>query len=439
MSRGWIDRLTSLLTDRLLWILFGAAGALVTLYAIATGRELTYYDEQDYLLIADNVADGQGYTVEGGDDLARPWVGTDGPTAFRPPTWPLLLAAFRLVGAPVWMLSALPALFLIAAAVLAKLLAAHIAGRAAGWLAAFGVLLYPINVYTAGTLYPQTLATALMLGAIVLCLTPAATTRARAALFGLALIALVYSAPTMLFTAAVIAVWGAWRHRGSLVRFVVPALIAALLPAALWIGRNAVEIDRFVPVSTSTGQNLLLGNSPNTTAKSGVSADIEGYVDVALERQLGEVEADSFYTSEAVDWVAENPGDALGLYASKVANYFTPYNAPLTAGEGGRMEKLVSWAAFAPLAALALLRLAVVRRWRLRPGEGLAYVLFLGNAAFMAVTFTRVRFRQPLDSLLVVEAAVVLALLGAAWAARRRQAAAQKLSNSANVSVASVP
>ncbi len=417
MTRGWMTRLNRPVPDWLLWWLFAAAGFLVTAYAVVTGHKLNYYDEFDYLLLADNIASGEGYSVGNDTSLTRPWVGTDGPTAFRPPTWPLLLAAFRSMQAPLWMLSALPAIFLVVAAVLAKGVASRF-GRPAGWLAAFGVLLYPINIYTAGTLYPQTLATSLMLGALVLGFRMKALTWWRSALFGLLLIALVYAAPTMLFTAIVIAVWGCWQNRRTLIRFVVPALLAGLLPAVLWIGRNAVEFDQFILVSTSTGQNLLLGNSPNTTADSGVSADIESFTDTAIERRLDEREADRYYSSAAGNWIREHPSDAAALYVAKVANYFSPYNAPATTGEGGRLEQLISWLAFAPILVLAALRLLLRRRWPLGSGEGLAYALFLGNALFMAVTFTRVRFRQPLDSLVIIEAAVFLAFVLGAWLRR---------------------
>ena len=95
------------------------------------------------------------------------------------------------------------------------------------------------------------------------------------------------------------------------------------------------------------------------------------------------------------------------LYGAKVANYFSPYNEPVTASEGSTAQRLIAYLSCALLVLLVLTRLLLRRRLPIGPTER----LFLVNAFVMAVFFTRTRFRQPLDSILLVEAAVAVAVI----------------------------
>ncbi|GAA4741959.1 hypothetical protein GCM10023328_23940 [Modestobacter marinus] len=253
---------------------------------------------------------------------------------------------------------------------------------------------------------------AALLGAIALSLVdPRAARPWHGAGVGLLAVVVLYSVPTLAFAALVAVLWALWRFRHQAVRFVVPAVLAGLLPVALWTARNAVAFDAFVPVSTATGVNLLLGNSAEATPTSGVTADIDSHRATADRAAMTESEESSFYTDAAFTWVGENPGEAAQLYLGKVVNYFAPYNEPASATGGGLMERLVSYLTFVPLVALALVRLALWRRFPPKPPELLLLTVFMTSAAFMALTFTRTRFRQPLDSTLIIEAAVCTALL----------------------------
>lgn len=394
----------------LLPVLLAIAAGLVAVYAVAVSSPTSYFDEQQYVQIAKAIAAGEGFQYEGQ------------PTAARPPTWPLVLAPLLAAGMSLTALSAVPVIFLLVSALLAKAIATRLVDQTAGWLAAFGLLLYPLNVYTSATLYPQMLVTALVLGAFFVTLQRWSVSRA--ALVGFLCIAQVYAAPTMLLTAALLFCWAAWRWRSHFPRIFLIAGLAALLPLCLWTGRNLVVLDAFIPLTSTTGVNLLLGNSEKAGASSGVTADIDRYHDVVGERGLDEVEGDTYYREQALQWIRSNPGDAASLYVRKVANYFAPYNAPATAGQGGGLERLVAWLSFGVLVAAALGRFAMRHRHSVRPEEWFLWGVFLSNAPFMAIAFTRTRFRQPLDSILIIEAAVCLALLFALLRSRQPERAA---------------
>src|SRR3954454_19312520 len=55
-------------------------------YAASLGSKVRYFDEREYLQLAQNVADGHGYSRSG---VA---------TVYRPPAWPVLLGVLRWVG-----------------------------------------------------------------------------------------------------------------------------------------------------------------------------------------------------------------------------------------------------------------------------------------------------------------------------------------------------
>jgi hypothetical protein len=186
-------------------------------------------------------------------------------------------------------------------------------------------------------------------------------------------------------------------------RTVAILVISLVLLPLLWCARNATQLHAFVPVSTNDGVNLILGNSPGATADSGTSVDISAYQRQAAH--LGEVQSDHFYTSQALTWIRQHPGHASVLYAEKVANNFNYHDDLATASQGSTARNLVSAASYYPILLLALLRLALYRRWPLRPAEKLLVVTIVVNVLLLAVFFTRLRFRVPLDALTIVLAA----------------------------------
>lgn len=59
--------------------------------------------------------------------------------------------------------------------------------------------------------------------------------------------------------------------------------------------------------------------------------------------------------------------------------------------------------------------------------ERLFIWIFVINVPVMAIWFTRIRFRQPLDATMLVVAAMPLAVAAASWASRRAKARREPL------------
>lgn len=385
-------------------VLMAVLSFLTIAFALKTGIPLRYADERQYFEIADNIARGHGFELGGVT------------TAYRPPAWPLLLAAGLILGLPENLLPAISALCMIVAAIAASYIGMRLTGSRWGSIAGVFILLYPLNIYTSSTLYPQALATAalLILWAIAVRLESDNASQmsiATCALVGLLAAVLMLSVPTLVFSAVAITGWLIWRQRGNRLRLLIVAGLCATSLVGLWTVRNETALGSPVVFSTSAGENLLIGNNPTATPSSGVAVDIEDAQ--RSSSGMSEVERDSYYRSVAMDWILEEKGAALRLYLGKVLNYFSPYNQPVTASQGGNFERGISIASFALLALGLVARLLLRSRLPLSSSEKFFIALYFLNSFVMAVFFTRTRFRQPLDNIVVIEAAVALVVLSA--------------------------
>lgn len=392
-------------------IAYVAAGLYLvagTGYAIALGDTLRYYDERVYVQLAHTLLDHGRYSLDGVNS-----------TAYRPPGYPFLLAAVAASGGGIVAMRMLGVLALAGTVLLGYRLGVRVHGELAGAVAAVLLAGYPLLVFTAGTLYPQVHALALLLLGLVWALRAVEVSgRRRYALAtgaGLAWGLMVLAVPTFAVTVAGIGGWLLLRHRAAWPAVVVLGVATALLPAA-WSARNAVVLHAFVPVSTNNGINLILGNSEHVTAGGGRVGDIAAYEERARQLGLGEVQLDRYYRDAALHWIGEHPARAAELYLGKVVNNFNYHNELATSGQNSRVKDVISAVTFYPLLLLFALRLV---RWRrLRPLERLLIVVVLGNVLLLAIFYTRLRFRVPLDGVMIISSAAAVAEL---LTHRRRQ------------------
>lgn len=391
--------------------LYAVAG---TLYALSLGDTLRYYDEQVYVQLANTLVDKGIYSLNGVDS-----------TAYRPPGYPFLLAAIDKLGGGIVVMRLLGVVALAAAVLLAYRIGVRIHSRVAGAAAAVIMAAYPLLVFTAGTLYPQVHAMTLLLLGIEwsLCALDAAGWKRTAYAVGAGLSwgLMVLAVPTFMLSVVAVGIYLLWRCRPRVWK-VLPALViaTAVLPGA-WCARNAAVLHAFIPVSTNNGINLILGNSDGVTAGGGRVGNIAAYEDQARRLGLSEVELDKYYQRAAEDWVKAHPGRAATLYAEKVLNNFNYHNELATSGQNSTMKDLISAVSFYPLLLLFALRLLYWRR--LQGLEKLLIILVLGNVLLLAVFYTRLRFRVPLDGIMLISSAAMLTDLAYRVAQRGRHRA----------------
>jgi hypothetical protein len=365
------------------------------IYSFYLGNELRYLpDEADYFSLATNFAFKGQYSLDG----VRL-------TAYRPPGYPLLLALFRLIGFNVVGLRILNYFALgFGIFVLFKLLEERFA-TLAGLLGAFLVMAYPVVFYTAGTLYPQTLASLLLL-LILYFYTRAPGRYWEIVLAGLLAGWLILTVPTFVFLVVVLAGWSWVAQDHRIFPRILLMLALPCLVVGMWSLRNFAAFGTFVFVSTNSGENLLLGNSENTTPNGGRTIDFSKYENQAAG--LDEFHRDQYFQNQAVQYILAHKLASLKMYFLKLLNFFNYRNELVTNSEGSTTGNLLMLVTYGPLLLVALVRLALSKIYRLSSFEILLVAIYLIGAFVSAIFFTRIRFRVPFDFLLIMLVAVFI-------------------------------
>ncbi len=369
------------------------SGIMYSLYLGDTLRFLP--DEQDYYDLATNIAKSFSYSL---DNI--------NPTAYRPPGYPLFLSFPRYFGGGVIILRILNFFILgFGIYLIYKILRREHSGIA-GLIGVVLIIGYPVMFFTSGTLYPQILASVLFL-LIIYIYTGEPDKVWIYALCGLLFGFLIITVPTFIFTLLLFPVW-LGRKNKQLMGYLTMIGIALIILGA-WGIRNYKQFNEFVFISTNSGENLLLGNSENTTPSGGRTIDISKYSSIA--ETYNEVERDQYYRSKALEYIKDNPIRTAQIYVLKVLNYFNFRNELVTESEESQIRDAVVLLTYGFLLITFILRLAMVRTIKMSYFERNMTIIYIASALFSAIFFTRIRFRIPYDYLLIMVVALFLAKL----------------------------
>jgi len=372
------------------------AVALVALFLLAGGvlsfrsqGGITFPDEVEYHTLAENLVKHQMLT----------WDGVSA-TASRPPGYILWLAIWEFAGVG-WHGMVFLNFILVASALWA--LTAAWFDRAVLWQSraiVYGLLfLYPVSLYVFSTLYPQAFCLCLMAFSLALLL--GGNCWGRAALAGFLMGWCVLSAPMYLTWAGLFGVVPLFKRRFAGVLSSVFFWLSVLIVLALWATRNSVVMGGFVPFSTNSGFNLLIGNNENTRPNAGLNVDVHWYVEEVKSNQLNELEADRYYSSAATEWIAKNPLRALQLYGLKALNYFNFRNELVTQSAGSVIRDAIMFVTYYALLAMVLARLLIQRRiGSLMWHDWMILLGYVACALFTSLVLARIRYRIPSDVLL---------------------------------------
>jgi 4-amino-4-deoxy-L-arabinose transferase-like glycosyltransferase len=247
-------------------------------FVVATPGYVPQHDDRDYDRLACGLVAGEGYT-RAGPPVTQSRCGdgaTGEPTAFRPPGYPMFLAAVytasEAVGVERWNAARVVQAFVGTAVVaLLGLVAFQLFGRRTALAAMALGAIFPPAIVLGGSLLTETLFAALMLAAIAAVLADRAAggeTRWLAAagvLCGLAVLTR-SNAPALIVPLAIgVATTGAAARplRARIGRAAALVVVAGLVVAP-WTIRNAVELHGFAPVTTEAG-SALAGTYNDTT------------------------------------------------------------------------------------------------------------------------------------------------------------------------------
>jgi 4-amino-4-deoxy-L-arabinose transferase-like glycosyltransferase len=376
--------------------------------ALVIGGSFKFADEAVYVDTARRLSGGEGFGVE----------------YLRVPAYPVFLAALSL-GFPVGLTVVRVAQAAVAGlgVVLLFELADRIFGRRPAVAAGLVYALDPLLVISAGLLYPETVASLVLVVAVLLALDGAERDQpARSAAAGLLLGVLALFRPAALILPPVVALWIACavRARGTRRLAHASALgLAFLLALAPWTVRNLRVHGQLVPVAMAGTQTAPVG--PEEVAREG------------LVRSLAA-------------WAWDNPGAFIARGGRQFLQFWELSPASMSSDDAAvrlalhrrdprlpvepvfsrRLRDLVSAGSFGTELLLALVGLVLVGRMRWRRAMlplavilafALAHTLFVGT----------LRYRIPVLPLVFLFAGVgaegVLSLLRAGWAPRPGAAA----------------
>jgi 4-amino-4-deoxy-L-arabinose transferase-like glycosyltransferase len=349
---------------------------------------------------------------------------TGGPTAFRAPGYPLLLAGVYAlsddsVEAGRYANAALGAL----AVLLLYLVALRLFSRRVALVAATLMAVYPPLAFLGLELYTEPLFIDLLLAAVLTVLAYGRDPRLRWAIAAGALVgaaALTRQNGALLIPIVAWALWSRPRRRSAAAVAPAAAVITALLLIAPWSLRNYVVFNEFVPLTTGAGFNLAGTYNPDTRDDQRFDAlwrppnITVAHKDLYVIPGLREVELDRELRRSAVDFAGDHPayiGEVLFWTTLRTLNLAeagvaTPEGVNGDRGIGVEITP-VEPPAFYLIAALALCGAVVLlRRPRGQRGPPWLWALMILLPAATLPIIGLPRYRVPGEPFLLILAAI---------------------------------
>lgn len=221
--------------------------------------------------------------------------------------------------------------------------------------------------------------------------------------------------------------WLWWAKRPKLTSFILPLAILAVMILP-WTVRNYLAFDHIVPLNTNSGFAFFWGNHPRYgTHFISILPSGEYYRMIPEELQaqgLNEAEMDSALLSEALGFIVADPGRYVLLSLSRIPTYFMFWPSG-DSGMVSNISRVGSFGLFLPFMVyglfLTLKRSFASWRERLASPFMLMYLFMLVYTGIHILTWTLIRYRLPVDVILVIFAGYGLLDLGERVLARRQK------------------
>jgi 4-amino-4-deoxy-L-arabinose transferase-like glycosyltransferase len=407
----------------------GRAGlaALVVILLLGLGLRMNeawdgrspVFDAAAYATIAANLDHGDGFTL--------------GPRATQPasnysPGLPLFVTGVYELTGGVHERTARLALALLGtlAVLFTYLIGRRLSGPVAGLIGAALMAIYPSLLEYQGMLMGEPLAATLLSGAVLATFWAAdilgdgESARTRWLLPGVLLGALALVRPEYIGVALLVSLVVLVRRRNWSLTWVQALLLLAGIAVivAPWTARNAIALDRFVPVSTGGGQVLFAGTYlPSDGDPEKVGAEVverhpklfgpHAAQQLRLEQILARLAAQRYPGMESDkalskmgkeqlwDDISEEPLEYAGFVATKVWRIWTHGQRAVMQEPGW---KLIHWA-IVLLGAIGLAVLALQRRWEALLIAGI-FVAITAISALLVASPRRVLVMMPLLAVL---------------------------------------
>jgi 4-amino-4-deoxy-L-arabinose transferase-like glycosyltransferase len=363
-----------------------------------------------------------------GDGFGSPLHVPTGPTAWVAPVYPHLLAGvFGMLGvysdASAIAIRVLNAVFSALTCLVLWSLARQLFGATTAVWTAWAWAFFPYAIQWTTLVWDTALTTLLLsLACLVTVRLRETDGNTRGAAFGLAwgVAALTNPAVLSVYPAALVALYHRLRaHPRVFWRLAGISFVALVLALTPWTVRNARTFGEFVPIKGDLGFNLYLGNHEGATGSPSFplhpwndTAEQDRYQALGERAYFGEKEA------EARDFIRSHPAAFLRLTAKRAFQYWGGYWSLAAGRIPASLRFVVSGPLYALLSLLALG--GILRAARARHGQAIlpvgATLLF---PLLYYVTVISVRYRHPIEPLLVMLGVWFLTGIAEAVAARR--------------------
>ena len=395
-----------------LWVVVGVATLLRLGAALYLGDSVQpqpgIYDQVSYHTLALRLLEGHGFTMP-----TEWWPATRAgePTAHWSYLYTLYLAGvYALFG-----LHPLAARLIQTVATgalgpyLAYRLGQRVFGPKAGLAAAGITAVYIYFVYYSAALVTESFYILAVLWALELALGLAeAPSWRRLALLGLALGLAALLRQLVLLFVPFLLLWLPWAGRGRLPvrRLIVPLVIIGILILP-WTVRNYLAFGRFVLLNTNAGFAFFWANHPvyGATFTGILPSEGPSYQELIPTelRSLDEAALDQALLRRGLGFVSEDPLRYVKLSLSRAVEYFKFWPAP-ESGFVSNVSRVASFGLWLPVMLAGL-----VLAWRQRSRCWLLY-LFIGVYTLIhLLSWALIRYRLPVDAVLVVFAGLALA------------------------------
>jgi len=339
-----------------------------------------------------------------GRGLSSPFYGSTGPTALLAPGYPFFIACiFRIFGSFTFAAAIavmVMQVFFSVITVLVIILVAHrlFGSTAANLAGVFWALSLPL-IWMPTIFWETCLSTLALIGIIALALRcERKPSLLLCLLLGIGSGVVVLVNPALMFSLLAILAWTIWRTKRSLLYGPVLSLLLFVLVYAPWPIRNARVLHAFIPLRSTVGFELWVGNR----------AGADGFLDESQFPLFNKHEYDDYVAKGEVvymrdkstlakDYVLSHPREFLRLTVVRVFRFWT--------GTGSKDGSLVF-----VLDAVSTTFLALAGIWRLLRQHrfSLAVLFILPLALFPLpyyITHAEFRYRLVVDPLLTILAA----------------------------------
>ena len=250
IGTGRYDRLKQLeeKSDTLLLVVIAIYLIAGIGYSIILNDALRFPDEHDYFYIANNLLKTGHYSIDGVV-----------PTAKRPPGYPIILYLLMQCGAGIVTFRIVNYLLLAFSQILLYKLLAKTESKLTGLVAVLLCALYPIYFYTAGTILSQTAGIALFVSVLYLIAREKSSSWSflgGGILYGY----LILTVPLFLINLPIVSLAPWLLKSDKWLKKIAVFIITVLLVMGTWTLRNYFALNHFVPLTTNSGINFLLGN-----------------------------------------------------------------------------------------------------------------------------------------------------------------------------------